>query len=162
MHGSDAGEGGRQVGPNTLRLAHSGANTAKGTSAERKANEIWFRKCGHGERLFAQYYQTQPGVVPPDKWEAFEATLARPLPVTFRLHGFSEGGGGPEGKEQGMALEVLRKELEKEIAALRPLVHCVDWAPPSAGIYQCAVDKRALSKVCVWGVPACVRARVCV
>jgi 16S rRNA C967 or C1407 C5-methylase (RsmB/RsmF family) len=134
------------VGPNTLRLAHSGANTSKGTSAERKASEIWFRKCGHGERLFSQYYKGQPGVVPADKWQTFEETLNTPLPVTFRLHGFSDGGGGPGGREQGMALELLRTELEKEIDHLHPLVQCVDWAPKSAGIYQCAVDKRTLSK----------------
>jgi hypothetical protein len=34
---------------NTLRQAFSGAMS--------KADEIWFRKCGHGERLFTSYYR---------------------------------------------------------------------------------------------------------
>ena len=36
---------------NTLRQAFSGAMS--------KADEIWFRKCGHGERLFTSYYRRQ-------------------------------------------------------------------------------------------------------
>ena len=74
-----------------MRNAH--INSRKGTAAERKTNEIWFRKCGHGERLFSDYYSGQPGVVPADKWKEFDATLRTPLPVTFRLHGPTKGGG---------------------------------------------------------------------
>jgi len=134
-----------QVGPNALRNAHS--NSRKGTSAaERKTNEIWFRKCGHGERLFVDYYGAQPGVVPPDQWDAFQAILSTPLPVTFRLHGLTQGGGGRDGEAQAFALALLRQELEKDLAKLHPLVSPVAWAPKAAGIYQAAVDKRALSK----------------
>jgi hypothetical protein len=107
-----------KVGPNTLRNAHS--NSRKGASAaERKTNEIWFRKCGHGERLFGDYYGAQPGVVPADEWDDFQAALGTPLPVTFRLHGPTQGGGGRDGEAQGYALALLREELEKVCAYAR-------------------------------------------
>jgi 16S rRNA C967 or C1407 C5-methylase (RsmB/RsmF family) len=136
----------KNKGVNSLRDAHKGASSSKGSSAERKANEIWFRKCGHGERLFAEYYRGQPGVVPPDRWRDFEDALATPLLVTFRLHGLTEGGGGAQGEEQACALKLLRSELEKDLAALRHCVKRVPWAPKSAGIYQATVDKRSLAR----------------
>ena len=125
-------------GPNTLRDAHrvaTGSGKGKGSAADRKANEIWFRKCGHGARLFSEYYQGQPGVVPAEQWAAFEDILDVPLPVTFRLHSLTAGGGGPQGRQLAEALAMLRAGLEEDLALLADIVRPVPWAPDE-GIYQ--------------------------
>ena len=62
-----------------------------GSGAARKANELWFRKCGHGELLFRAYYRRQ-AIIPPAEWDAFTQTLRRPLPLTFRVHGSPSAG----------------------------------------------------------------------
>ena len=51
-----------------------------------KASELWFRKCGHGERLHKSYYSIADGAVPVNEWSAFEAVLRRKLPVTTLLY----------------------------------------------------------------------------
>eukprot|EP01051_Picozoa_sp_SAG22_P032505 SAG22_NODE_13746_length_396_cov_0.858586_1_plen_126_part_10 len=96
---------------------------------ERKSKELYFRKCGYGERLFAEYYLGQRTIVPHDEWEAFMACYRRPLPVTFKLNGNLAG---PE-----------RQALER---ALRQAAAPVPWAPASTGIWQAAagVDKAML------------------
>ena len=47
--------------------------SSKGSAAARKADEIWFRKCGHGEMLFEEYYRGQ-GIVPPDEAPTLDPT----------------------------------------------------------------------------------------
>ena len=88
-----AGESVRPSGPqkkkqktslNTLRDAHK-------SSQQTKADELWFRKCGHGELLFREYYRAQD-VVPAADQANFWAALRRPLPVTFRVHGSTATG----------------------------------------------------------------------
>ena len=69
---------------NTLRDAHK-------SSQQSKADELWFRKCGHGELLFRDYYQKQ-AVVPARDQASFWAALGRSLPVTFRVHGHTAAG----------------------------------------------------------------------
>ena len=96
-------------GPNVLRRAHGSG---------RSAAEIWFRKCGHGERLFADYYRAQPGLVPPVEWDAFASTLRQPLPLTFRVHGGADA-----------------DALEADLAGL-PQVRRVSWAPATLGLWQ--------------------------
>ena len=73
------------------------------------------------------------------RWEAFEEILKTPLPVTFRLHGLTKGGGGPGGEAQASALAMLRKELEKDLSKMKSIVSPVPWAPLSEGIYQVSV-----------------------
>ena len=120
------GRGGRSGGQhNTLRQAFTGAMS--------KADEIWFRKCGHGERLYASYYRGQRHVIPLAEWDAFEATIGRKLPVTFRLRGADSN-------------EVC-DQLERQLHALGT-VRPVPWAPASARIWQAAaeLDKRTVAK----------------
>lgn len=121
-------------GPNTLRNAHiaSLGGSKAATAAARKANEIWFRKCGHGETLFTSYYKGQGNIIPLKEWPDFtRVMLESALPVTFRLHGSSDG----------------RRELERRLEALGAAAP-VPWAPTSEGIWQAAagIDKRSLSK----------------
>ena len=138
--GSGGSDFAKSKNPNTLRRAHRGAaaplTTASSSAAERKGAEIWFRKCGHGERLFADYYRSQQNIIPPDKWREFEACLNTSLPVTFRLHVHTQGGGGRDGAEQARAFSLLRAHLEQQLVALKASVQLVPWAPASAGIYQ--------------------------
>ena len=69
--------GGRGVHHNTLRQAHAGAM--------KKSDEIWFRKCGHGERLWSDYYRVAGSPVPLEEWDAFVKVMKTKLPVTFRF-----------------------------------------------------------------------------
>jgi 16S rRNA C967 or C1407 C5-methylase (RsmB/RsmF family) len=119
---------------NTLRDAHKGSGSGGGGSAAaRKANELWFRKCGHGAELFAAYYQGQPGLVPPDEWAAFWQCVHTPLPVAFRLNG--------RGTPARAALEA--NLLRLGVAA--PVPWAADHASAS-GVWQCgaSVTKRTL------------------
>lgn len=130
--GGGRGGGGR-ASHNTLRKAFS--------SAMSKADEIWFRKCGHGERLFASYYRGQVNVIPLVEWGTFQSTIDRKLPVTFRLRAGSDG-------EQGRAAAVLEDRL-RELGTVQP----VPWAPASARIWQAVakLDKRAVAKASAEG-----------
>jgi tRNA (cytosine34-C5)-methyltransferase len=114
---------------NTLRQAFSGAMS--------KADEIWFRKCGHGERLFTSYYRRQE-IMSIEEWPQFEAVLRKTLPVTFRFRDAS-GKGSSSAREARAALE----ERMLALGAAAP----VPWAPAS-GIWQAAEvpDEKALSK----------------
>ena len=118
---------------NTLRDAHK-------SSQQSKADELWFRKCGHGEVLFRAYYTRQP-VVPAADQVGFWAALGRPLPVTFRVHGHT-----PAGAEAAARLRELAAATSA--AASGPVVQLASWAPVTAGAWQANVslDKRALSK----------------
>jgi len=84
------------------------------------------------------------------RWEAFEEILKKPLPVTFRLHSLTKGGGGPGGEAQASALAMLRKELEKDLSKMKSIVSPVPWAPLSEGIYQVSVipSFRYISVIC--------------
>ena len=53
---------GGKSGTNTLQNARSGAM--------KKKDEIWFRKCGHGERLFSEYYLCRHSLIPKEDWDA--------------------------------------------------------------------------------------------
>ena len=99
-------------GTNTLRNAHAGSM--------RKQEELWFRKCGHGERLHASYYRKDAdGAVPVKEWSAFEAVLRRKLPVTFRFRPGCDAG--------------ARAKLEERLRALGTVAP-VRWAPAADGI----------------------------
>ena len=117
-HGGGGGAGSK-ASQNTLRQAQAGAIGSKGSAAARKADEIWFRKCGHGEMLFTAYYRGQ-GLVPPGEWPAFLAALRRPLPLTFRVHG---------APSEARALLLARLE---RLETVEP----VGWAPLELGIWQ--------------------------
>ena len=61
----------------------------------RRENAWGDRRQGHGEFLdrkqlsneaFEEYYRVQ-GVVPEGEWDAFVASLRKPLPITFRING---------------------------------------------------------------------------
>ena len=102
-------------------------------AATRKAQEIWFRKAGHGERLFSLYYRGQGDAVCPEaEWETLMQTLRRPLPVTFRLR---------SGKRAAPLLSRLCT-----LAESTDLIAPVRWAPPEARLWQAAprVGKRDL------------------
>ena len=119
-------------GPNTLRNAHRTSTSKGSTAAERKASELWFRKCGHGELLFTAYYKGLGNIVPHKEWKEFSNVMMETsLPVTFRLHGSSEG----------------RRALEARLASLGAAFP-VPWAPASVGIWQATagIDKRSLTK----------------
>ena len=126
--GGGGGDAGSKASQNTLRQAQVGALGSTGSAAARKADEIWFRKCGHGELLFTAYYRGQ-GLVPPGEWPAFLAALRRPLPLTFRVHG---------------APSEARASLLTRLERL-PSVEPVSWAPRALGIWQAVggLDKRA-------------------
>jgi hypothetical protein len=78
--------------PNSLR---------KGKAGKRKSNAlrdaqlqgidllVW-QKFGYGRVLYKRYYQAQ-GIIESDEWPLFEATLASPLPLTFRVHASHPG-----------------------------------------------------------------------
>lgn len=102
-------------GTNTLRQAYSGGKSGQGRSkSERKASDLWFRKCGHGEALWAAYYRGQPeGVVPTAEWEAFTAALASPLPVTFRTHAAGSGA-DPEAEREAIAAFEARLDASRQ------------------------------------------------
>ena len=125
--GAGAGAGSK-ASQNTRRQAQAGALGSTGSAAARKADEIWFRKCGHGELLFTAYYRGQ-GLVPPGEWPAFLAALRRPLPLTFRVHG---------------APSEARASLLTRLERLHS-VEPVSWAPRALGIWQAVggLDKRA-------------------
>ena len=74
-------------------------------------------------------------MVPAEQWAAFEDILDVPLPVTFRLHSLTAGGGGPQGGQLAEALAMLRAGLEEDLALLADIVRPVLWAPDE-GIYQ--------------------------
>ena len=69
-------------GPNTLRNAHiaSLGGSKAATAAARKANEIWFRKCGHGETLFTSYYKGQGNIIPLKEWPDFTRVMLERAP----------------------------------------------------------------------------------
>ena len=115
--------GGRGVHHNTLRQAHAGAM--------KKSDEIWFRKCGHGERLWSDYYRVAGSPVPLEEWDAFVKVMKTKLPVTFRFRQ------GADPKE--------RAHLESQLHALGSVAP-VPWAPESAGVWQAATDKRTLAQ----------------
>ena len=50
---------------------------------------VW-QKFGYGRLLFKRYYQAQ-GIINNDEWPLFEETLARQLPLTFRVHASHPG-----------------------------------------------------------------------
>ena len=52
---------------------------------------VW-QKFGYGRILFKRYYQAQ-SIISNDEWPLFEATLARQLPLTFRVHATHSGRG---------------------------------------------------------------------
>ena len=108
---------------NTLRQAHS--------NAMKKSEEIWFRKCGHGQRLFAEYYRATGSPIPPSDWPKFESAIKQSLPVTFRFRSAAIN-------------TAAQKDLEKRIRALGTVAP-VPWAPAELGVWQATTDKRALS-----------------
>ena len=108
---------------NTLRQAHS--------NAMKKSEEIWFRKCGHGQRLFAEYYRATGSPIPPSEWPNFESAIKQSLPVTFRFRSAAIN-------------TAAQKDLEKRIRALGTVAP-VPWAPAELGVWQATTDKRALS-----------------
>mmetsp|Transcript_558 Transcript_558/g.1964 ORF Transcript_558/g.1964 Transcript_558/m.1964 type:complete len:574 (-) Transcript_558:35-1756(-) len=110
---------------NTLRDAHRGAHAGAST-AQRRAEEIWFRRCGHGEALFEAYYRAQP-VIPPQGLQAFLEIIKTPLPVTFRLHAATR-----------------RKKTEASLAQLSAVARRVPWAGKADGIFEVDVPRRAL------------------
>ena len=110
-------------GTNTLQNARSGAL--------KKQDEIWFRKCGHGERLFSEYYRATGSPIPPEDWDAFMASFRTKLPVTWR---FRAGADADE-----------RADLEAGLAALGTAAP-VPWAPVEEGIWQASTDKHSLSQ----------------
>jgi len=126
----------RAKGTNSLRNAHKGSNSGgTGSAAERKANELWFRKCGYGLELFSAYYQGQPGLVPQEEWASFWTCVHTPLPVAFRLNG------------RGTA---AREKLESDLLQLG-LAAPVPWAADhvsASGVWQCNADvtKQTLTK----------------
>ena len=126
-------------GQNTLRQAQRSASISKGSAAARKADEIWFRKCGHGEMLFRDYYRGQ-GIVDDGDWPVFLAALGRPLPLTFRVHGGATR---------------RRAALLRRLGQLGSVAR-VSWAPASLGIWQAVggLDKRAATSAKAGGAAA--------
>jgi 16S rRNA C967 or C1407 C5-methylase (RsmB/RsmF family) len=114
---------GKSGGTNTLQNARSGAM--------KKQDEIWFRKCGHGERLFSEYYRAAGSPIPPQDWEFFMASLRTKLPVTWR---FRRGADADD-----------RADLEARLRALGAAAP-VPWAPADEGVWQARTDKHALSQ----------------
>ena len=120
--GGGRGRGDEQHGPNVLRQAHSGAMG--------KIDGLWFRKCGHGERLFREYYGAPGSPIPPQDWDSFFTTLRQKLPVTFRFR---------------MAVDsTARSKFEERLRALGGVAP-VAWAPPEAGVWQVKADMRSRS-----------------
>ena len=108
-----------EKGTNTLQNARSGAM--------KKKDEMWFRKCGHGERLFTEYYRAEGSPIPPQSWDAFMASFKTKLPITWR---FRAGAAADE-----------RADLESRLIALG-LAAPVPWASADEGIWQAWADKK--------------------